>query len=193
MLMNSRKLITSLALSLVALAPLALAEAPKAKVDPTAALEKWFPEYDTNRDGKVTRDEFRLGSAYFAALDVDKDGTLTLPEARKALTSQPVEIDVQAADTDGDGYLTRREWPGDQAGFDKLDRDNDGVISSLDRDLELSEARAKGRMKKLDKNKDGLVQRQEWPMDDSSFRQQDLNRNGTISLDELGDRARRKQ
>jgi Ca2+-binding EF-hand superfamily protein len=191
--MNSRKLITTLALSLAAAVPAALADTPKAKVDPTAAVDKWFPEYDTNRDGKVSREEFRMGSAYFAGLDADKDGFLTRDEAKAALTSQPVEVDLEAVDADRDGYVTRREWPGDQAGFDKLDLDNDGVLSKLDRDLERSQARAKGRLKKFDKNGDGLVQREEWPMDDSSFRQQDKNRNGTISVDELLDQPRRKQ
>jgi Ca2+-binding EF-hand superfamily protein len=103
-----------------------------------------------------------------------------------------VEVDLVSLDTDRDGFVTRREWQGDQAGFDKLDRDNDGVLSDIDRKIEMDEARAAQRLASLDKDKDGIVSRAEWPGNDESFRNQDLNRNGSLSLDELGDRNRRK-
>jgi Ca2+-binding EF-hand superfamily protein len=186
--MNSRYLITAAALTLLTAAPAALAE--KAKADPAAAVDKWFAQHDENRDGKLTRTEFHLGRTHFDALDLDTDGILTPEEAKKALSQQPVEVDLPSLDTDKDGYVTRREWTGDQAGFDKLDRDNDGVLSKLDTAIEADEARAKVRLESLDKDKDGLVQRSEWPGNDETFRRQDQNRNGTLSLDELGDRNR---
>lgn len=190
--MTNRTLIASLALTILSLAPAALAETTPAKPDPAADVARWFTNYDANKDEKLTVEEFRLGKNFFAGLDIDKNGIVTREEALQALAQQPVEVDVASFDTDHDGYVTRREWTGDQAGFDKLDRDNDGVLSKLDRDIEADEARAKARLNALDKDKDGLVQRAEWPGNDQTFRNQDLNRNGTLSLDELGDRNRRK-
>ncbi len=190
--MNRTKLVAAFALSLVAAAPAAFADNGKPKADPAAAIDRWFVQYDKDADGKLTRQEFRLGRNYFNALDLDTDGILTREEAKKAIAMQPVEVDIVALDTDHDGYVTRREWTGDQAGFDALDLDNDGVISKLDRALERDQARAKSRLRSLDKSKDGAVQRDEWPSNDESFRKQDLNRNGTLSLDELGDLNRQK-
>ena len=190
--MNTRKILSALALTLVSAAPAALAQNEKAKADPAAAVDKWFAQYDKNTDEKLTRQEFRLGRTYFNALDLDADGILTREEAKKAIAQQPVEVDTTVMDTDKDGYITRREWTGDQPGFDKLDRDNDGVISRIDYEIEADEARAKQRLESLDKDKDGIVQRAEWPGNDESFRMQDSNRNGSLSVDELGDRNRRR-
>jgi Ca2+-binding EF-hand superfamily protein len=188
--MIKRTLTTALALLLVSAAPALLAE--KAKSDPVADVEKWFQKYDSDADGKLTLTEFRLGRTFFEGLDLDKNGIVTRDEAIRALQQQPVEVDLVSLDTDRDGFVTRREWQGDQAGFDKLDRDNDGVLSDIDRKIEMDEARAAQRLASLDKDKDGIVSRAEWPGNDESFRNQDLNRNGSLSLDELGDRNRRK-
>jgi hypothetical protein len=36
-------------------------------------------------------------------------------------------------DLNGDGIITRREWPGNTVSFRRLDRNGDGVITSADR------------------------------------------------------------
>src|SRR5688572_24440168 len=38
-------------------------------------------------------------------------------------------------DMNGDGKITRNEWPGNDESFHRLDRDRDGVISQYDRSL----------------------------------------------------------
>lgn len=191
--MNSRKLLAALVFSSFAsAAPAAFADSGMAPADPTAKVDSWFAQYDKNKDEKITLSEFRLGRTFFNSLDLDADGSLTREEAKKAISMHPAPVDLTKLDTDQDGYVSRREWTGDQAGFDKLDRDNDGVISKIDEAITRDESRAKKRLKTLDKNGDDLVQRNEWPANDESFRNQDLNRNGTLSVDELGDRHRRQ-
>lgn len=182
---------TALALSLTLAVPMAAQRADKPeKKDPAANVESWFAKYDDNRDGVLTAEEFALGRTFFAALDLDKNGTLTREEAKDALTKKQSDaVNLRKLDTDGDGFVTRREWDGDQEGFDRLDRDNDGVLSKKDREIARNEARAEQRMKSYDKNADGIVSRDEWPGDDSSFRRQDADRNGQLTVDELGDRV----
>jgi hypothetical protein len=36
-------------------------------------------------------------------------------------------------DLDGDGLITRKEWPGNDDSFRRLDRNGDGIISEYDR------------------------------------------------------------
>jgi hypothetical protein len=39
-------------------------------------------------------------------------------------------------DRNGDGRITRNEWPGNDQSFRRLDRDGDGIISQYDRSLQ---------------------------------------------------------
>jgi Ca2+-binding EF-hand superfamily protein len=186
-----QKTTTALALALALAMPLA-AQKPKKQVekkDPVANVEGWFAKYDDNRDGQLTVQEFALGRTLFDAVDLDKNGALTREEAIEAMTRKQTEptVNLRKLDTDGDGFVTRREWDGDQAGFDRLDADNDGVLSKKDRDLIRNRERADQRMAAYDKNKDGIVSADEWPGSEETFRQQDLDRNGKITLDELAE------
>jgi Ca2+-binding EF-hand superfamily protein len=184
-----QKTTTALALSLALAIPLA-AQKPRKQVekkDPVANIDGWFAKYDDNRDGHLTVQEFALGRTLFAAVDLDKNGVLTREEAIDAMTKKQAEptVNLRKLDTDGDGFVTRREWDGDQAGFDRLDADNDGVLSKKDRDLIRNRERADQRMAAYDKNKDGIISQDEWPGSEETFRQQDGDRNGKITVDEL--------
>jgi hypothetical protein len=44
-------------------------------------------------------------------------------------------------DNNGDGVVTRREWPGNGNSFRRLDRDHDGVLSERDRRLQRRDSR----------------------------------------------------
>jgi hypothetical protein len=46
-------------------------------------------------------------------------------------------------DANGDGVIDRKEWPGDDKSFEKLDRDRDGKISENDRSLEPGQPKPK--------------------------------------------------
>jgi hypothetical protein len=92
-------------------------------------------------------------------------------------------------DSNGDGVITRHEWPGNDVSFQRLDRDGDGVISRYDRSLnrdrgdEVHRSRT-DRFSGADRNRDGLLQRGEWPHSDREFSRLDRDGNGVLSRDE---------
>jgi Ca2+-binding EF-hand superfamily protein len=123
---------------------------------------------DANKDGKITREEFKSAAraeisdlvemgrkAKFKKLDVNKDGVLTGAEA----------IGLNRLDKDGDGRVTEQEYlkglaaedrdkmdVAHDAEFRKLDINEDGVLTG-------TEARIAAA---LDADKDGKVTREEY-------------------------------
>ena len=184
--MNIRTITTALALSLAVAAPALMADA-KSDAKKTASVDKWFVDYDRNRDGILTIEEFTPGKSFFRALDTDSNGSLTAEEAKAALLAQPKKESVnwKKLDTNGDGYITVREWEGEAAEFDELDLDGDRVLSKYDRDLAKEKRRAESRLDAYDKNQDGFVDRAEWPADSTTFAKRDRNRDNRLTVDEL--------
>jgi Ca2+-binding EF-hand superfamily protein len=175
-----RNITTALALTLAtaAIAQEAGQAKPQHDRSPKAqSAEAQFAQYDTNKDGQVTPEEFRGGKTLFAAYDADKNGVLTLEEIRAAKhTSRP---NFRALDTDKDGFVSRREWTGTQEEFDAVDMDHDGVWSRADIAMEKHRTQAQGLIERLDTNKDGVLSQDEWTAaqrDVASFRRQALNR-----------------
>ena len=121
-----------LSLSILCVAALAAPSAHAASRAPGAALDK----ADANRDGYVTRDEFRASRvAQFERLDRNNDGVMTLSDfprlaksnRRKAQTLKTV---ISHADRDVDGRVTRAEFvDGPAPLFDRADRDHDDRLS----------------------------------------------------------------
>ena len=105
-------------------------------------LEARFNKFDKNGDGKLTADE--IPPELMLKLDLDKNGEVTLDEARRAVLAGALEAkDIKGDkgdaapfanrvfdhfDKDGDGKVTREET-GNAPWFDKLDRNQDGVIT----------------------------------------------------------------
>ena len=180
-------LITALALSITVAAVADETAQAKPRADRSSraeTTESWFAKYDANKDGQITKDEYRGSMTFFTAYDADKDGKLTVDEVKnaKGASNRP---SFRSLDTDKDGFVTRQEWNGTQEEFDAVDLDNDGVWSKADLSIEKHRTQAKGLIERLDKNKDGVIDVNEWHGDASSFRVQDLNRNGKLDLDEL--------
>jgi len=187
-----RNISSALALALVVAIPAAAEAADEAKK--LEQVDTWFTQYDRNNDGHVTAAEFSMGKSYFGALDTNKDGVLTRAEAKAAVVAANTRpLDWKKLDTDKDGYVTVREWTGSAADFDKLDLDNDRVLSNYDRDLARARRRAEGRLASFDKDGDGFVALSEWPAEKSLFQERDRSpRDGKLSVEELTEDVRRK-
>lgn len=99
-------------------------------------LERRFAKLDKNGDGVLTQEEFPRPEMFDAA-DADKDGRVTMEEAKNALRShikdrvqgaagQALGARLKKLDTDGDGKISKAEF---DAAFTKLDKDGDGFIT----------------------------------------------------------------
>jgi hypothetical protein len=97
----------------------------------TAAQDRArFRGMDRNRDGVISRDEWRGDDQSFREHDRNGDGVLTPEELRQAVgttgRSATVVPDFSAVDRDGNGEITAQEW---MAVFSQLDTNRDGLIT----------------------------------------------------------------
>ena len=162
-----------------------------------------YQAMDSDRDGIITRSEWRGTDRAFRNEDWNGDGVLSGDEvtlgARPQNWSQDWNrdgrvdnLDNQIAqryrgyDMNSDNRVGRSEWPGDARLFARLDTNRDGYLTIqeytrgsgfvLD-----SQGGPSYRFSNLDMNNDGWVTRGEWTMGDSDFNRLDLNRDNRIS------------
>jgi Ca2+-binding EF-hand superfamily protein len=128
--------------------------------------QKMFAREDANKDGRLTRDESRMPSAWFERADVNKDGALTLAELTEARK-------IAAADKGA----SKGPGSGKHQGFDA---NADGKV-----DREELRTAAANQFAQLDKNKDGSLTRDEFRMHRRDHRQ---HRRGTDGQ-EQGEKA----
>ncbi|HSG39904.1 MAG TPA: EF-hand domain-containing protein, partial [Thermoanaerobaculia bacterium] len=138
--MRNPKLIPA-ALVLAALAaPAVFAQSQAPAKKQTGPAQRYV---DADRDGKVSRTEWKGSPLAFAQMDADGDGVLGEAELKIQQTAEaPAKVppasrqDVEKArqnrlfrgfDKNRDGRLSKAELPGDQ--FTRLDRDRDGVVT----------------------------------------------------------------
>ncbi|WP_223632555.1 EF-hand domain-containing protein [Rhodobacter sp. TJ_12] len=132
---------------------------PKPGPGPMDMVAGPFPRFDlksfdSDGDGKVTMAEIEAKRAATAkSMDTDGDGLLS---AEELVAAEMVQIEdrlaarvkdrIAAQDSDGDGKLSAAEMaspPLPTRIFDRLDRDDDGAIST--EELRMAEARMKDR------------------------------------------------
>jgi hypothetical protein len=103
---------------------------------------------------------------------------------------------IKSLDADGDGRIARseRKRKPDEV-FDRLDANSDGFLSveELKAKARRRGVRQKGRrLAALDKNNDGIISRDEWTGPASRFDRLDLDKNGSLSAEEIRNRRRKR-
>jgi Ca2+-binding EF-hand superfamily protein len=145
--------------------------------------EAKFDGLDANRNGVLEPREWPTGaSVAFNVADRNDDGVVTFMEY--IAPPRPAEVREERfedMDHNNDGVLSRGEWHGDWAGFNRLDRNRDGVVTWREfRQPAPAETRG-SRFQELDANRDGRLSRAEWKGDWESFSILDRSRDGYLN------------
>jgi len=165
-----------------------------------------FAEMDTNRDGVITRDEWRGSDRSFDVHDWNRDGRLTGDEVRLGAQRREASDDdwafdspereyafddwtprgFRAVDHNRDNRITRDEWHFDRESFRRADHNRDGVITRAEFLSEDQEDDDRGdTFANLDANRDRRISRDEWHAGRRAFDALDDNHDGFISRAEM--------
>eukprot|EP00658_Telonema_sp_P-2_P027377 TRINITY_DN2114_c0_g1_i1.p1 TRINITY_DN2114_c0_g1~~TRINITY_DN2114_c0_g1_i1.p1 ORF type:complete len:228 (-),score=52.09 TRINITY_DN2114_c0_g1_i1:134-817(-) len=118
---------------------------------------KHLNQADTNRDGKISREEWvvKFGDdSRFSAYDLNGDGIVDPDEW---MAGQAAEREFNHMDTNHDGKIDRDEWLaryGTMEGFDQYDLDGDGII---DPDEFIKVKELKMEFRRFDTDRDGVI------------------------------------
>lgn len=188
-------------ISLMVLASLAFA-APVAAKDEKKSEERvivkkhfggGISEFDTNKDGKVSKKEFEKGSKArskerFKDMDTDGDGYLTIDERGHRIVrhrnGSHVEIDIEGINAEVDAALAQvdEELARVEVEIQQAMKGNDNVF------VFRTQGHHARRMKHMDDNKDGKVSRDEYLKSRSDqFAEIDKNNDGFVSDDEMAE------
>ena len=174
---------------------LCLYVAAPAEAQLRVAPEMRFQEMDTNRNGEISREEWRGNDRSFRNQDWNGDGKLSGDEIRVGARRKGRDT-VETVDTSGtqdrfavldsnrDGRVTRTEWHGSPVVFDALDANGDGMLTR--EEAIGANAGGQSEFKSLDVNGDGAIARGEWQWNAAAFDRLDANRDGRLTLQEFG-------
>jgi Ca2+-binding EF-hand superfamily protein len=93
--------------------------------------EQRWKKLDQDNDGRIPRSEWQRNEQAFDHIDADKDGFVTKEELRSAAKEfrGKQRNRLQEIDADADGNISRSEWKGKEEIFNRLDANNDGVLT----------------------------------------------------------------
>lgn len=187
---------------------LTLPSASRGQVTPPAETLRALLELDADRDRAVSRGEVpEAARESFDVLlrhgDTNDNGLLEGDEVRTLLqrvrqagpgTIDPAEARrrLRAADKDGDGLVSRAEFPGLPLIFDRLDRDGNGSLSPQELRRAAESTPAAGppaiadRIRRQDRDGDGKVTREEFRGAAAQFDRLDRDGNGVLEPSEFG-------
>jgi Ca2+-binding EF-hand superfamily protein len=152
-----------------------------------------FQAMDTNRDGVITREEWRGSARSFAVHDWNGDGRLAGNEVRIGATwpnragGPPEDFNdwSQARftwlDANRDSRVTRAEWRYDREDFFRVDRNGDGVITWREFQVGAEDDDRGDRFGDLDMNNNNRIERSEWHASQATFTWLDRNRDGWLT------------
>lgn len=160
--------------------------------------------WDADKDGKVTKEEYK-GKLPFETMDRNKDGVISIEDLRGAGKGEPgkpgtpggmpnpdeMRQRFKDADKNGDGKVSKDEFPGPAERFDVLDRNKDGAVTADEIEGALRDgmngegARGKRMFQRFDKDGDGKVARTEFPGGDEAFKALDKDGDGFVTAEEV--------
>jgi Ca2+-binding EF-hand superfamily protein len=145
-----------------------------------------FTTLDRNRDGRLAAREWLYDSESFYRVDGNRDGFLSRAEFLGTATMDDDRDDrFDYLDEDANGQVERREWHGTGAAFTALDRNRDDVLSRAEMTGSAQAPAANDRFARLDFNRNGRIEVNEWQSTRRSFDTRDANRDGILTRSEF--------
>ena len=156
-----------------------------------------FPGMDRNGDGRITRQEWRGSDQSFRVHDWNGDGVLAGDEVRTGARRRNqqdfgdealidwTDREFNTMDRDGNNRLTTTEWLHDWDTFNRIDRNNDNIVTRQEFLAADAAGSDTGRFDTLDTNNNGRIERIEWRGTRDAFDFLDRNNDGWLTRAEL--------